>query len=261
MNWEFPYPSYRMPLLARNCVATTQPLAAQAGLSMLQRGGNAVDAALATAIALTVVEPVNNGLGSDAFAILWDGEKLVGLNASGRSPAGWTPDRFPGPAMPHEGWNAATVPGAISAWVALSERYGKLPFETLFEPAIRYARDGFLVAPVIAEIWRRQVDRLRDQPGFAEAFLPHGRAPAAGRAFPPAAPGGDAEGHRRDERREPLSRRARRGHRPRLRRRRRLHDDGRSRRPHMRLGRRRSTSISAATASTRSRPTARASLR
>jgi gamma-glutamyltranspeptidase/glutathione hydrolase len=185
MNWEFPYPSYRMPLLARNCVATTQPLAAQAGVSMLQRGGNAVDAALATAIALTVVEPVNNGLGSDAFAIVWDGRELVGLNASGRSPAGWTPDRFAEREMPHEGWNAATVPGAVSAWVALSERYGKLPFDTLFEPAIRYARDGFLVPPAIAQIWRRQVERLHAQPGFAETFLPRGRAPTAGEHFRP----------------------------------------------------------------------------
>jgi gamma-glutamyltranspeptidase/glutathione hydrolase len=185
MNWDFPYLSTRMPILARNCVATTQPLAAQAGLSMLQRGGNAVDAALATAIALTVVEPVNNGLGSDAFAILWDGNELVGLNASGRSPAGWTPDRFAGPAMPYDGWNAATVPGAVSAWVALSERFGKLPFDTLFEPAIRYASDGFMVPPVVAQIWARQVERLHAKPGFAEAFLPNGRAPSAGEHFRP----------------------------------------------------------------------------
>ena len=122
MNWEFPYPSRRMPVMARNCVATSQPLAAQAGLSMLAKGGNAIDAAIATAIALTVVEPCSNGLGSDAFAIVWDGQRLRGLNASGRSPAGWTPDRFTGPAMPHEGWNCATVPGAVAAWAELSRR-------------------------------------------------------------------------------------------------------------------------------------------
>lgn len=183
MNWDFPYPSTRVPLLARNCVATTQPLAAQAGLSMLYRGGNAVDAAIASAIALTVVEPVNNGLGSDAFAIIWDGSELVGLNASGHSPAGWTPDRFTESEMPYEGWDSATVPGAVSAWVTLSERYGKLPFDTLFEPAIRYATDGFLVPPAVARIWQRQVERLRGQPGFAEAFLPYGRAPTAGEHF------------------------------------------------------------------------------
>src|SRR4051794_28784925 len=95
-DYEFPYPSRRAPVLARNVVATSQPLAAQARLGMMLAGGNAVDAALAAAIALTVVEPTSNGIGSDAFAIVWDGTKLHGLNASGRSPAAWTPDRFAG---------------------------------------------------------------------------------------------------------------------------------------------------------------------
>src|SRR5690606_3382465 len=100
-SFEMPYPAGRSPVLARNVVSTSQPLAAVAGLHMLQKGGNAVDAALAAAIALTVVEPTGNGLGSDAFAILWDGKALHGLNASGRSPAGWTPQRFAGAsAMP-----------------------------------------------------------------------------------------------------------------------------------------------------------------
>lgn len=183
MNWDFPYPSRRGPILARNVVATTQPLAAQAGLAMLARGGNAVDAAIAAAIAATVVEPVNNGIGSDAFAIVSEGSGLAGLNASGRSPAAWEPARFTGPEMPHEGWDSATVPGAVSAWVALSERYGRLPFDTLFEPAIRLASDGFLVSPVIARIWANQVERLHGQPGFAEAFLPRGRAPLPGELF------------------------------------------------------------------------------
>src|ERR1043166_2534444 len=89
-DWQFPYPSQRMPVLARNVVATSQPLAAQAGLAMLMKGGNAVDAILATAITLTVVEPTSNGIGSDAFAILWDGSELHGLNASGRAPAAGT---------------------------------------------------------------------------------------------------------------------------------------------------------------------------
>src|SRR5260221_3554213 len=95
-TWDFPYPSQRMPVLAKNVIATSQPLAAQAGLAMLAKGGNAVDAGLAAAITLTVVEPTSNGIGSDVFAILWDGQRLVGLNASGRSPAGWTPERFAG---------------------------------------------------------------------------------------------------------------------------------------------------------------------
>jgi gamma-glutamyltranspeptidase/glutathione hydrolase len=171
-------------VLARNIVATSQPLAAQAGLSMIQRGGNAVDAVLATAITLTVVEPTSNGIGSDAFCILWDGQKLHGLNASGRSPAGWVADRFKGKsAMPTRGWDAVTVPGAVSAWVALSERFGKLPFADLFEPAIRYASDGYMVSPTIARLWAKQVPDLRDVPGFAEHFMPRGRAPEPGEKF------------------------------------------------------------------------------
>ena len=110
--WQLPYPSRRSPILARNVVATSQPLAAQAGLRMLLKGGNAADAAVAAAIALTVVEPVMNGIGSDAFALLWDGATLHGLNASGRAPQAWSPERFAGrAAMPTEGWDAVTVPG------------------------------------------------------------------------------------------------------------------------------------------------------
>ena len=93
-DYQFPYPSQRMPVLARNCVATSQPLAAQAGLRMMLKGGNAVDAILATAISLTVLEPTSNGIGADAFCIMWDGKQLKGLNASGRSPANWTPEHF-----------------------------------------------------------------------------------------------------------------------------------------------------------------------
>jgi gamma-glutamyltranspeptidase/glutathione hydrolase len=183
-SWDFPYPSQRMPVLARNIVATSQPLAAQAGLLMMHKGGNAVDAALASAITLTVVEPTSNGIGSDTFCILWDGKKLHGLNASGRSPAGWTPDRFKGKtAMPTRGWDAVTVPGAVSAWAALSGRFGKLPFADLFEPAIRYAADGYLVSPTIARLWAKQVPDLKDVPGFAEHFMPRGRAPGPGEKF------------------------------------------------------------------------------
>ena len=178
------YPSRRSAVLAENMVATSHPLAAQAGVSMMARGGNAVDAALATAIALTVLEPTGNGIGSDAFAILWDGTSLHGLNASGRSPAGWDAARFAGrDAMPYRGWESVTVPGAVSAWVSLSERFGKLPFETLFEPAVRYAEHGFPVTPVIATLWARAAVELADQPGFAETFLLDGRAPRAGEIF------------------------------------------------------------------------------
>ncbi len=173
-----------MPILARNVVATSQPLAAQAGLRMLMKGGSAADAVLATAIALTVLEPTSNGIGSDAFAILWDGKKLQGLNASGRSPAAWTPERYKGlQTMPTRGWDAVTVPGCVAAWVELSGKYGKLPFADLFEPAIQYAAGGFMVSPTIARLWARQTPELAGLPGYAEAFMPKGRAPLPGETF------------------------------------------------------------------------------
>lgn len=177
-----PYAAARPPVLARNVVACSQPLAAQAGLGMLQRGGNAVDAALAAAIALTVVEPTMNGIGGDGFSLVWDGQALHGLNASGRSPEAWTPEHFAGRSgMPRIGWDSVTVPGAVSQWVALSERFGRLPFADLFEPAIRYAQEGFAVSPVIARQWADAVvSPLMKEPGFAECFAPDGKAPAAG---------------------------------------------------------------------------------
>jgi gamma-glutamyltranspeptidase/glutathione hydrolase len=183
-SWQNPYAWPRKPVLAANAVATSQPLAAQAGLQMLAQGGNAADAILATAMVLTVVEPVSNGIGSDAYAIIWDGKQLHGLNASGRSPAAWTPEYFSGKkAMPLRGWDSVSVPGCVSAWVEVNRKFGKLPFEKLLEPAIRYARDGFLVSPTIAMQWQKQVDELKVQPGFAEAFMPGGRAPNAGERF------------------------------------------------------------------------------
>src|ERR1043166_10049549 len=151
---------------------------------MLRAGGSAVDAALATAIALTLLEPCSNGLGSDLFAILWDGRALRGLNASGRAPAGWTPKRFAKyDAMPRAGWDTVTIPGAVSGWVELSRRYGKLPFADLFAPAIGYARDGYAVSPIIADKWAKVVPILGKVPGFAEHFLPRGRALTVGEVF------------------------------------------------------------------------------
>ena len=183
-GWDLPYPSQRSPLLARNVVATSQPLAAQAGLRMLLKGGNAVDAAVAAAITLTVVEPTMNGIGGDAFALVWAEGKLHGLNASGRAPAAWSPARFAGrDRMPTEGWDTVTIPGAVSGWVALSQRFGRLPFADLFEPAIEYAERGYLVSPVIAKQWSDATDRLRNQPTFREAFMPGGRAPGPGELF------------------------------------------------------------------------------
>ena len=183
-SWNNPYSWPRKPLLAANSVATSQPLAAQAGLQMLAGGGSAIDAILATAITLTLVEPVSNGIGSDAYAIVWDGKRMHGLNASGRSPAAWTPDYFKGRnAMPVRGWDTVTVPGCVAAWVELHQKFGKLAFKKLFEPAIRYGREGFLVSPTIAGQWEKQVPELKDQPGFAKVFMPGGRAPRPGEVF------------------------------------------------------------------------------
>ena len=183
-NHTSSYPTARRPTMAANVVSTSQPLAAQAGLRMLLDGGNAVDAALGAAITLTIVEPISNGIGSDLFAIVWDGKTLEGLNASGRSPAAWTPEYFAGQkTVPVRGWNSVSVPGCVSAWAELSERYGRLPFEKLFGPAIDYARNGYLVSPFVAQRWALQVPELKDQPGFAQAFLPGGRAPRAAERF------------------------------------------------------------------------------
>ena len=182
--WNFPYTSQRMPLLAANVVSTSQPLASSAGLLMFARGGSAVDAALATAIALTVVEPCMNGIGGDAFAIIWDGKKMHGLNAAGRAPRKWTPEYFSKyDAMPLRGWDSVTVPGTVSAWRALSERFGKLPFTDLFEPALRYARKGYMVSPTVHRQWQAQVAELSPHPGYREAFAPKGRAPLPGEHF------------------------------------------------------------------------------
>ncbi len=186
LSWTFPYPSQRMPVFSRNVVATSQPLAAQAGLQMLARGGNAVDAALATAITLTVVEPTSNGIGSDAFSVIWDGKGLYGLNGSGRSPSAWSLSRFSGKSrMPELGWDTVTVPGAVDVWISLSRRFGKLPFADLFEPAIRYAADGFIVTPITAAKWSAAPELYADFPDFAPAFLPGGRAPLTGERFRP----------------------------------------------------------------------------
>lgn len=185
-NWSNPYPTGRSPVFARNVVATSQPLAAQAGLRMLLKGGNAVDAAIAAAAALTIVEPVSCGLGSDAFAMVWDGQQLHGLNASGTAPAAWTPDYFlkkHGTEFPMRGWDSVTVPGAVAGWVALSQRFGKLPFADLLEPAVDLAASGHLVAPIVQGKWANAVPLLKDQPGYAAAFMPHGRAPQIGEQF------------------------------------------------------------------------------
>ena len=185
-DWNASYPTLRTPVFARNIVSTSQPLAAQAGLRMLLAGGNAIDATVAAAAAITIVEPISNGLGSDAFAIIWDGKKLHGLNASGVAPAAWDVAYFNkkySGVFPVRGWDTVTVPGAIAGWAAMHEKFGKLSFEACMQPAIELADRGFGVASITQKKWLAQISQLKDQPGFAEAFMPNGRAPHIGERF------------------------------------------------------------------------------
>ena len=186
---KLPYASTRQPLFAaRGVVATSQPLAAQAGLTMLRLGGNAVDAAIATAVALTVVEPTSNGIGADMFALIWDGAQLHGLNGSGRAPSALTPEalrRRGHDSMPTHGWLSVTVPGAPAAWRDLYARFGKLPFATLFAPAIEYAEQGYPISPILGYYWGRAAEPARTRAGaefhgWTETFAPNGHAPAVG---------------------------------------------------------------------------------
>jgi gamma-glutamyltranspeptidase/glutathione hydrolase len=191
-NWNNPYPTIRVPVMGRNVVSTSHPFAAQAGLKIIQQGGNAIDAAIAAAAALMIVEPVSNGLGSDCFAIVWDGKELHGLNASGTAPQSWSPEYFSkkygadasGMAdRPKRGWDSVTVPGALAGWEQLHRRFGSLPLGDLLQPAIEIAERGYAMAPVVAHKWAAAIPELRDQPGFAQAFMPHGRAPEIGEIF------------------------------------------------------------------------------
>lgn len=190
MNFHaYPFTSQRMPLFACNgVVATSQPLAAQAGLAILQQGGNAVDAALAAATTLTVVEPTSNGIGGDAFALIWDGRQLHGLNGSGRAPAKLQADEIRAGGyteMPVDGWLPVTIPGGPAAWGDLHQRFGRLPLEQIMAPAIAYAEQGYGVSPIVARNWSYAAARFLPQrdpaiSGWAKTFAPMGRAPRAG---------------------------------------------------------------------------------
>jgi gamma-glutamyltranspeptidase / glutathione hydrolase len=189
-HWHNPYPTVRTPVLARNIVSTSQPLAAQAGLQLLARGGNAVDAAIAAAAVIMLTEPCSNGLGSDNFAIVWDGAQLHGLNASGTAPAAWTLDYFKhkygddlAKNRPVRGVDTVTVPGAVAGWAALHAKLGKLPFADVLAPAIGYAERGFAISPNVQDKWRMAEPQLKGLPGFADHFLPKGRAPQVGEHF------------------------------------------------------------------------------
>jgi gamma-glutamyltranspeptidase/glutathione hydrolase len=187
-----PYASNRNTHVAKNgMVATSQPLAANAGLDMLKKGGNAVDAAIATAACLTVVEPTSNGIGGDAFALVWikNDERLYGVNGSGFAPNGLSVEILKERGfskMPVLGWTPVTVPGAPATWAALSKRFGKLPLSVVLEPAIRYAREGYPVTPTLGYYWDRGYKKYKaecNSEEYAEwfnTFTFDGRAPKVG---------------------------------------------------------------------------------
>ena len=184
------WPGRNQPILAPNgMVATSQPLAARVGLDALRDGGNAVDAAIAMGATVTVVEPATSSIGGDAFALVWDGERLHGLNGSGRAPAAHSADRVRAgghESIPEHGWLSVTVPGAPAAWRDLHERFGRLPFSRLLEPAIRYADEGHPVSPISVWHWRWQVDEVHPDlegdefVGFLDLFAPGGSSPGVG---------------------------------------------------------------------------------
>ena len=169
-------------------VAASQPLAARAGVQVLERGGNAIDAAVATNAVMGLVEPQSNGIGGDLFAIVYEARTgtLHGLNASGWAPSGLTPAllKSKGVArMPESGIYAVTVPGAVAGWEALRARLGTWPMSDLLAAAIFYADEGFPVSDVIAASWMGLTEKLAAEPDAAKTYLPDGRAPRAGELF------------------------------------------------------------------------------
>ena len=170
-------------------IATSQPLAAQAGIEILQKGGNAIDAAIATAAALTVVEPTSNGIGGDAFALVWTKDQLHGLNASGPAPKSISAKAIRDKGhkkMPVFGVIPVTVPGVPAAWAALSERFGKLTLKEVLAPAIRYAEEGYPLTPILGKYWKLAYDKYKttftseEFASWFETFAPNDRAPEIG---------------------------------------------------------------------------------
>ncbi|MDF2959377.1 MAG: ggt [Paenibacillus sp.] len=186
----YPYASRRTAAYAgKGMVATSQPLAAQAGLEILKRGGNAIDAAVAAAVSLTVLEPTSNGIGGDVYALVWTGGKLHGLNASGPAPQSITIDALKERGyqeMPRYGIVPLTVPGAPAAWIELSRRFGKLPFAELLEPAIAYAEQGFPVSPTLGALFDyefakfNKMDKGEEFTHLYRTFAPGGKIPKIG---------------------------------------------------------------------------------
>jgi len=169
-------------------VAASQPLAARAGVQILERGGNAVDAAIAANAVMGVVEPEMNGIGGDLFAIVYEAKpgELHGLNAGGWAPAGLTPAFLKSrgiDTMPQTGIHSVTVPGAAAGWDAMRTRFGRLPMADLLAPAIFYAQHGFPVSDIIAARWHAWTPKLQADPSASDTYLPNGRAPRAGEIF------------------------------------------------------------------------------
>lgn len=189
-NLSNPYPIKRNATYARNgMVATSQPLASQAGIEILKKGGNAIDAAIATAACLTVVEPTSNGIGGDAFALVWTKNRLHGLNGSGRSPQSISIDAVKEAGyqkIPQYGWIPVTVPGVPAAWADLSEKFGKLPLEEVLQPAITYVEEGFPISATLSRNWQRaytNFSKLLKEDYYKhwfKTFAPNGRAPKVG---------------------------------------------------------------------------------
>jgi gamma-glutamyltranspeptidase / glutathione hydrolase len=172
----------------RGMIATSQPLASAAGLKVLQDGGNAVDAAVAAAAVLAVVEPTMTGIGGDLFAIVYDARTrtLRGLNASGRSGYASTPEGFSErglPAVPGSGVHSVTVPGVVDGWTTLLSAYGTVPLSKLLAPAIDYAKNGYAVPEIISGAWQATEGKLSADPAAARTFLPGGHAPQPGQIF------------------------------------------------------------------------------
>ena len=184
------YPSRRSVVYGRRgMVCTSQPLAAQAGLDIIKKGGNAIDAAIATAACMTVLEPTSNGIGSDAFALVWTQGKLHGLNASGKAPMEISAQKIRDLGfddIPKRGWIPVMVPGAPSAWAELSQKFGRLPLTETLAPAIGYAEQGYPISPVTAYAWGKAFKQFSEIfkgycfKGWFETFAPNGRAPKAG---------------------------------------------------------------------------------
>jgi gamma-glutamyltranspeptidase/glutathione hydrolase len=190
MDFEkYPFPGRRSNVIAhQGMVATSQPLAAQAGLAILQQGGNAIDAAVATVATLCVVEPTSTGIGGDAFALIWieRERRLYGLNASGPAPAALTADfvRSQGhQEFPALGPLPVTVPGSLRGWQLALERFGTLGLDTLLARPIHYARDGFPVSQRIGRAWGHSTEKMSQHPDSRRVWLPHGRAPRPGDIF------------------------------------------------------------------------------